>query len=322
MPFPTAAVIRTVPTGALELLAGDRSKRSAQAACLRASPFCSESKSLQDGVERLDAWLTMSCELNCVHLNQVVVSVLACFSPLVEAPHRIRCVRDLNEAWIQVTGDILGPLARKVDERHLLDGRLVALCTLCEYLPERHGEQLTKVSTTGSAKATRSLVEEVRSRLLAERARRRIVGKLVEAAVNNVLRRVREDAVVQQRRSKKLRRRLTRLSIGLDSTPASLSPPSPTPHTPRSPRSPPTPPSPQTPHSPPPPVIVPATPSQHHAQHESTRSNECVVCFDELAPKRPLLTCGHARCCSLCAYTLQECPLCRKAVSVIMEIFV
>lgn len=294
----------------LDLSKHDHSRGAAHAACLRATPFCSENESLADGVQRLGAWLTASLELKQNYLNQVIVVVLASF--WVGGTGRIASVRDLNDAWVQITRDVFGPLPPKLEKSYLLNARMIALCTLCKYMPERYGERLVNVRTAGIARDTRVLVNEIRSQVLAEWTMRRVVGKLVETAVSNVLRGAREEAVLQHRRSKKLRRRLARVSIGVAGVLQRA--PSPVP-----PSIPPTPPSPQ---ALPTLAIVTAPPMQRGSTTCNTAAHECVVCLGELSSKRPLLACGHARYCSTCAYSLHECPLCRKAVGVVMEIFV
>ena len=288
---------RVAAEDVLELLRRDRSNRAAHYACLKATPFCKESETLQDGVERLDAWLRISAELNHRPLNKVVVVVLACF--LLESAGRVTCVAGLNDAWLDITRSVVSPCATTVPESYLRDARMTALFTLYKYMPETYRGELMSVSPREATCTTRPVLEELQEVELAEQVRRRVVGKLVATAIGNVLKGVREHGRIQRLRSKKERRRLAEAmqNVSLDdlaeetftSTEESDSTPLNT-------------------------LEVPAD--------TSSAADECIVCLEPIGSKRPLFTCGHARCCSMCAPIVHECPMCRQPVRILMDIFV
>ena len=281
----------------LELLRRDRSNRAAHYACLKAVPFCKESETLQHGVRRLDGWLTISAKLDHRPLNKVVVIVLACF--MLESVGRVTCAKDLNDAWLDIARSVVSPCATTVDESYLRDARMTALFTLYNYMPRKYRGQLMSVSPREATYTTRHILEELQGVELAEQAKRNVVSKLVESAIRNVIKGAKEHAKVQRLRCKKERRRLAEAmkNVSLDdlaeetftSTEEADSTPLNT-------------------------LEVPAD--------TSCAADECVVCLDPIGSKRPLFTCGHARCCSMCAPIVHECPMCRQPVRILMDIFV
>ena len=283
------------------LLSHGRSKRAAHAACLRAIPFCTAIETLQVGVARLDEWLRMSVALNQSEINQVVVVVLACFQL---SSCSVNNVDELNDTWLEIVRALLSPQGGPADEKYLLHARILALCTLYTYMPSKYAHVLLTSHLACSCSCsceTRWLVASLRQSELAERARCTVVGELVKKVVCNVLNRAREETKVQQRRAKKTRRKrmqstefvlieecCTECEKEVDaSAPAGASAPSCTPSDP---------------------VLVAA--------------DECVVCLEALGSKRPLFTCGHARCCTECSAIVRDCPMCRLQVQVLMQIYV
>ena len=49
-------------------------------------------------------------------------------------------------------------------------------------------------------------------------------------------------------------------------------------------------------------------------------SEKCVVCFAKTEKKKVLVPCGHTQFCEKCINDIQECPLCRKKVDLVMKI--
>ena len=201
---------RLIAEDVLELLKRDRSKRAAHFACLRAIPFCTQYETLRDGVDRLDAWRTIALKLHHGPLAQVVFLVLACFSIDPGSIGKITSVDDLNGTWIDVVRSVVSPSATIVDEGYFANAHIVALCTLYAYLPGKYGAQLMSVDPNACVCATRNILGELQKRELAKKARCLLVGKLVESAVQNVLKQARADARVQRLRCKKERRRLSK----------------------------------------------------------------------------------------------------------------
>ena len=281
----------------LELLQRDKSKRAAHYACLKATPFCKESETLQHGVRRLDEWLTISAKLDHRPLNKVVVIVLACF--MLESVGRVTCAKDLNDAWLDIARSVVSPCATTVDESYLRDARMTALFTLYKYLPGTYKVALMSVKPTDATSTTRAILEELQRIEMAEQAKRNVVSKLVESAIRNVIKGAKEHAKVQRLRCKKERRRLAESvqNVSLDdpvkATFTTTEEVDPTPLNC---------------------LEVPAD--------TGSAADECVVCLDPIGSKRPLFTCGHARCCSACAPIVQECPMCRQPVRILMHIFV
>ena len=290
-------MMQAIAEDSLELLKRDRSKRTAHAVCLRAIPFCASSETLQTGVERLDTWLAISVNLNHRPLEQVVLVVLACFLTIES---RVTSIDKLNERWLEITRDVVSPCATSIlDEGYLRNARKVALCVLYKYMPLKYGSPLLKVRPRECACATREVLEELQRKEWAERARVRIVGRLVSSAMQNVLSRAREETKVQQRRAKKVRRKLIQSTELVEDrcteyekpTNASAS-------------------------------VGVSTPSCTPSHPIAVAADECAVCLEALGSKRPLFTCGHARCCTECAAIVQDCPMCRLPVHVLMEIYV
>ena len=276
----------------LELLRRDRSERAAHYACLKAIPFCKESETLEHGVKRLGAWLTVSVKLNHRPLNKVVVIVLTCF--LLKDARRVTCVADLNDAWLDIARLVVSPCSTNVDEKYLRDARMTALFTLYKYLPGTYRVELMSVKPADATSTTRHILEEFQ-----RVARRDVVGKLVDFAIRNVLKEVRETARSERLRLKKERRRLAKSIDPLpldDVCPGGANEGCPT-----------------TEDAPPHTSLLVTT---------ASAADECAVCLDPIGSKRPLFTCGHARCCAVCAPAMQECPLCRQEVTVLMQIFV
>ena len=294
-----------VAEGVLELLRRDRSNRAAHYACLKAAPFCKESESLQHGVRRLDAWLTLSVELDHGFLNKVVVVVLACF--LLKSSGRVKSVADLNDTWLDITRSVVSPCATTVHESYLRDARMAALFTLYKYMPEKYGVALMSVEKTNVTCVTRHILDELQGVELAEQARRNVVGKLVACAIRNVIKGVKEHARVQRLRWKKERRRLTK---SIDPLPLDDAGPGGENEG-----------RPMTEDAPPHASLLAATAIATPVDTSSV-VDECIVCLDPIGSKRPLFTCGHARCCSLCAPIVHECPMCRQPVRILMDIFV
>ena len=312
---------RVMAEDVLELLKRDRSKRAAHFACLRAIPFCMQYETLCDGVDRLDAWRTIALKLHHRLLAQVVFLVLASFSIAPGSIGRIASVDDLNGIWIDVTRSVVSPSATIVDEEYFVNAHVVALCTLYSYLPGKYGARLMSVDPSACVRATRNILEELQKRELAEKTRCLLVGKLVESAVQNVLKNARADARVQRLRWKKERRRLSK-SLALHAATLDES------HT-----------------------LPDAIQSMTHEDTKpsceargsmltrksspllvaecaigdaraSSAADECVVCMDVIGSKRKLFTCGHAQCCDHCAHVLRECPLCRTPANILMDVFV
>ena len=292
---------RVIAKDVLKLLKGDRSKRAAHIACLRANPFCTESETLEDGVARLAAWLKVSIALNHRPLNQVVVIVLACFL-VDDSRNRVTCVADLNKVWLSIARESVSPCATGyVSEAYMATANIAALCTLYNFTPDKYGETLMSIDAKECTCETRHVLGELQGIELATQARRRVVRNLVESAVRNVLKGVREDARGNRMRLKKQRRKLVRSmqSVSLDDSPLEVaaSPPSTALTT----------------------TTIEVTES---IDSNGSAADECIVCFESLGSKRALLSCGHARCCGVCAHKIKECPMCRLPVNVLMEVFV
>ena len=120
-------------------------------------------------------------------------------------------------------------------------------------------------------------------------SRRRVVGKLVQNVLSNILKSA-------KKREKRVRRRRP-----LEEPPEALKPP-PSDKPPEA--------SPTEPSSPLPPLTEEPAPTTD----ELTRA-ECVVCLDDLESRRALLVCCKtARVCADCASLLTTCPLCSVAI--------
>jgi hypothetical protein len=289
---------RIVANDVLDLLKRDGSKRAAHIACLRAIPFCTESETLKDGVDRLGAWFDMSVELNHKPLHQVVSIVLACF--LIVGSNRVTCGADLNKRWLEIARNVVTPFATKISKSYITDVGAVAICTLYYSMPERYRRRLMSTNSRGCSCEVRQMLADRQAVEFVKQTRRKVVGKLMESAIGNVLKRMKDDARCQRLRLKKQRRRLKSMSLD-DSTenPATEQVDS----------------------------LENATPSilaleGVDSSSSSRGTDECLVCFDSLGSKRLLFTCGHARCCLVCAPILPECPMCQQPVSILMEIFV
>ena len=287
-----------VANDVLDLLKSDGSKRAAHIACLRAIPFCTESETLKDGVDRLGAWFDMSVELNHEPLHQVVVIVLACF--LITGSNRVTCSADLNKTWLEIARNVVTPFAANVSRSYITDAEAVAICTLYNSMPEKYGRRLMSTHSRGCSWEVQQMLAGRQAVEFVEQTRRKVVGKLMESAIGNVLKRMKDDARCQRLRLKKQRRRLIKSTQLDDSTenPATEQVDS----------------------------LENATPSilalEGVDSSSSRGADECLVCFDPLGSKRLLFTCGHARCCLVCAPILPECPMCQQPVSILMEIFV
>ena len=287
----------------LQVLRRDRSKRAAHFACLRAIPFCTKSETLEDGVARLGAWLDISMKLKHRPLTQVVVVVLACF--LVGNTRRVTCVAELNATWLEIARATVSPFAPIVDEQYLVNAHIIARCTLYNFMPQTYGKHLLSIRPRRCGCETRWVLEALQRSELMEQTRRRVVSRLVECAVRNVIKSVSDDARGTRLRLKKQRRNLAKsmqdVSLVDDIAKEILMPTEQ--------------------------VALPledtTAPLAALEVSNSCRVSavECLVCFEPLGSKRSLLTCGHARCCAVCTPKLQECPLCQQPVSILMEIF-
>jgi hypothetical protein len=297
------ATTRVVAEDTLRVLRRDRSKRAAHFACLRAIPFCTKSETLEDGVARLGAWLDIGTKLNHRPLTQVVVLVLACF--LVDNTWRVTCVAELNEMWLKIARDVVSPCAAAVGERYLVHAQIIAHCTLYKFMPQAYGRTLLSTRPKYCSCETRRVLKELQRAELVAQARRRVVSKLVECAVRNVLKRLSDDARGARLRLKKQRRNLVKpmQSMSLDGEVKEMLAPTGQVDLPLE-------------------VATPPRTALEAQDSGSRASDECLVCFDSIGSKRPLLTCGHARCCAVCAPTLQECPMCQQPVCILMDIFV
>ena len=287
----------------LQVLRRDRSRRAAHFACLRAIPFCTTSETLEDGVARLGAWLDVSLKLNHRPLTRVVVIVLACF--LVDNTQRVTCVSKLNETWLEIARDVVSPCATTIGEQYLVDAQIIARCTLYKFMPQTYGKQLLSMRPKSCSCETRWALEELQHAELMAQARRRVVSKLVECAVRNVLKRVSDDSRGARLRLKKQRRNLVKSMQHVSLADTANEMPM------------------QTEQVDLPLEVARTAPlaTLLEAPDSSRASDECLVCFESLGSKRPLLTCGHARCCAVCTPKLQECPMCQKSVRILMEIF-
>lgn len=295
-------MVRAIPKDSLTLLSRDRSKRAAHGVCLRAVPFCASTETLQVGVERLNEWLRMSVALNHSEINEVVVVVLACFQL---RSCSVKNVHALNETWLGIVREILSPQGKPVDKEYLLHARILALFTLYTYIPWDYADVLLTSRFACSCDCpceTKCRLESLQRSELAERAREKVVGELVKKVMRNVLNMAREETKLQQRRAKKTRRkriqatevvlieeRCTECEKHEDTSALVLGAPAPS--------------------------CAPSDPV-------AIAADECVVCLESLGSKRPLFTCGHARCCASCAAVVQDCPMCRLQVKVLMEIYV
>ena len=202
------AMTSVVAEDILQMLRRDRSRRAAHFACLRAIPFCTKSETLEDGVARLGAWLDISMKLNHRPLTRVVVIVLACF--LIDNTQRVTCVSKLNETWLEIARDVVSPCATTVDAQYLVDAHIVAHCTLYKFMPQTYGRTLLSIRPKRCGSETRWALEELQQAELMAQARRRVVSKLVECAVRNVLMRVSDNARCARLRLKKQRRNLVK----------------------------------------------------------------------------------------------------------------
>ena len=160
---------------------------------------------------------------------------------------------------------------------------MAALFTLYTYLPEKYRGQLMSVSPREATYTTRHILEELQGVELAEQSKRNVVSKLVESAIRNVIKGAKEHAKVQRLRCKKERRRLAESmqNVSLDDPEETF-------------------------------TSTPLTALQG-PEDTSCAADECVVCLDPIGSKRPLFTCGHARCCSMCAPIVHECHAGRMA---------
>ena len=295
------AMTHVISEDTLQVLRRDRSKRAAHFACLKAIPFCTKSETLEDGVARLGAWLDVSLKLNHRPLTQVVAIVLACF--LVDNTQRVTCVAELNETWLEIARDVVSPCATTIGEQYLVDAQIIARCTLYKFMPQTYGKQLLSMRPKSCSCETRWALEELQHAELMAQARRRVVSKLVECAVRNVLKRVSDDSRGARLRLKKQRRNLVKSMQHVSLADTANEMPMETEQVDL-------------------PLEVATAPlAALEAPDSSRASDECLVCFESLGSKRPLLTCGHARCCAVCTPKLQECPMCQKSVRILMEIF-
>ena len=295
------ATTMVVAEDVLQVLRRDGSKRAAHFACLRAIPFCTKSETLEDGVARLGAWLDVSLKLKHRPLTQVVVIVLACF--LVDTTREVTCITELNQTWLEIARDVVSPCATTVDEHYLVDAHIIARCTLYKFMPQTYGKQLLSIRPRRCGGETRRVLEQLQRTELMAQARCRVVNKLVERAVRNVLKRVSDDARGARLRLKKQRRNLVKSMQDVSLAETAKEMPMPIEQVDL-------------------PLEVATAPLAALEVPDSSRaSDECLVCFESLGSKRPLLTCGHARCCAICTPTLQECPMCQTPVRILMEIF-
>ena len=173
------------------------------------------------------------------------------------------------------------------------------MCVLYKYMPLKYGSQLLKVGPRGCTCSTREVLEGLQRAELARRARLRVVSQLVTSAIQGVLNRVREETKVKQRRAKKMRRKRMQSSelmeeqfVECEKHLAYCA------------------------------SVGVCTPSCTSNDPVGVAADECTVCLETLGSKRPLFTCGHARCCSACAAIVHDCPMCRSPLQVMMEIYV
>ena len=322
---------RVISEDVLELLRSSRSQRTTHLACLRASPLCKQYETLEEGVERLDTWLVTSVEFDNLPLKMVVTIVLASFL-IDDESTRVTSVAKLNDTWLDIVRATISPCATaKIDLKYYKNAQKVALCTLYRYMPAKYSSTiLMHINPKTCIGATRHIIEQCQQMELAEQRRRVLVSKLVHSAVQNVLKGVTEEARGQRLREKKQRRRLARSSHARQEDQAQQEAWTKKSH--------------RIVHESMQLVVhtdVDIDVDHHQSQKSSLMENldqtlettvatdatsnaadECVVCLDALGSKRPLFTCGHARCCLDCASTVQECPLCRREVSIIMQVFV
>ena len=289
----------------LELLKRDGSRRAAHVAALRAIPFCTEFETLHDGVVRLDAWLSISSKLNHQPLNELVIVVLACFADQ-DAKCNVKCIHSLNRMWVEITRDLLSPCATPHDAGYLRNARVVALCVLHNYLPEKYGKELMAANSDGYKylPSVRGLLDGSQQIELAAQARRKVIHKMVDSAVRNVLRKTKEETKCQRLRSKRQRRKAAAALTKPMQTACVITVEHPSP--------------------------IPCGDQLEKEPSESVEisatisraADECIICLDVIGSKRSLFSCGHALWCDVCAIEVHECPMCRQPISILMDIFV
>jgi hypothetical protein len=328
----------------IALLKHDTSCRAVHYCCLRANPFCDETDTFMMGVKRLDAWLALSVELSIELLNQIVVIVLASFQ-IVE--NQVICINTLNETWLHITRECVSPcrLRAFVDHDYITNARMLALCVRYNYFSDRYADVIMAANPKGCAPATRRLLRNVQRLECAERVKRNIVSNLVQNTILNVLKGVRSgDAKAHRVRLKKDRRKLVKsmqvVSLDISSLTEGASMAEELTSV----------------------SVTDGNNSDSGCEGSGEGDedsgeggegsgegicnggegsgegicnggegsgdggggavDECIICFDIIGSRRSLLTCGHARCCAVCAAAVVQCPMCRLPVHVIMEIYV
>jgi hypothetical protein len=280
-----------IPVDVLVRLKNDRSKRSAHFACLRAMPFCTECEPIKDGVQRLETWLKIACEIRHRWLEQVVVLVLA---SIADDGIVVSNGKDLSLTWQDVTRLVVAPSAARLEDPYLATAHAIALCVLYKYCSDQTYSRNLMMSLNPKIypRVSSEFIHQFQTLERADQSRRKVVAKLVSCAIANVLRATRDESRFERKRCKRERRKMASgLALQASTTTKGA-------------------------------TCSNASPAEEPPTWVSDAANECIVCLDELGSKRTLLSCGHARCCHACAMVVHECPLCQVPVRVFMQIFV
>ena len=267
----------------------DQQLQRAYAMCMKMSPICGDDGPLVRGINKLSALLdTASCE----RLAQVPLVCLA-WLQTTGFPHfgTNRMQTDaLNDMFLNVAHSVLAPDAPPLDAAYIRNSKTMTICTLVEYLPERYGRLIFRVSSTGCYPRMDELVAQ-RQEHERGRVRKKVVSKCVLNCIRNVLEHARVEVRMVQRKPKAQRRKLdesmTHLSIDDKKTDSTH-----------------------------PTADAPDSPSDaSRPPIASKAADECAVCLEALGPQRLLFeNCGHARLCESCLLDVEHCPLCMARV--------
>jgi len=210
------------------------------------------------------------------------IMTLGCF--LVNDKAEVFDVASLNMAVKDVGNMPHGQLVAR-QWRMLHTAALKAMLTWFE---ERYIDEVAAITKQPGMTILREIVAEIQPR-------RRVVGRLMQNVMGNVLKSARK-------REKRVRRKKSVASTqpSPDTTPKDEEPP----------------PEQQSPEEDPESPEEPGPQPSHPTESELTRNTECVVCLEELLGARRALfvCCKTALICVFCAPRLKACPLCYVAI--------
>jgi len=66
--------------------------------------------------------------------------------------------------------------------------------------------------------------------------------------------------------------------------------------------------------------IKPKDTPPNQERTSNSDQNQCVICFDAMITT-VFLECGHVACCKKCASLLNQCPICRRYISRVVDIY-